>query len=213
MQDQNDSIDLTDNDIRALANFPVLSRLHTLIVANNLVSRLDVKLANSLPRLTTLVLTNNTLSELSSLNPLGRFPLLEYVTLIGNPVTRKKHYREFITWRCKSIRVLDFQRIKNRERELAKEFMETADGRPSALAASLSASGKSVKDNNNSNGITKTFDVGSITAQDGAAGRKMTAEERKAIEEAIERSTSLEEIKKLEDRLRLGYSVTAMIED
>lgn len=164
-------------------------------------------MANSLPRLTTLVLTNNALSDLASLHPLARFPLLEYVTLIGNPVTRKKHYREFVIWKCKSVRILDFQRIKIREREFAKELMETADGRPSALAVSLSASGKTGKEVN-SNGVAKTFEVGSTTVQDGAAGRKMTAEERRAIEEAIERSTSLEEIKKLEDRLRLGFSVS-----
>ena len=41
----------------------------------------------------------------------------------------------------------------------------------------------------------------------------MTAEERKAVEEAIERSTSLEEIKRLEDRLKFGYSISAMAED
>jgi U2 small nuclear ribonucleoprotein A' len=175
---------------------------------------LDIKLAKSLPRLTTLVLTNNALSELSSLNPLARFPLLEYVTLMGNPVTRKKHYREYVIWKCKSIRVLDFQRIKQKERGLAKDLMETADGRPSELAVSLSSSGVAATGKGKAtNGVVKTFEVGSIVAQDGAAGKKMTAEERRALEEAIERSTSLDEIKKLEDRLRLGYSITAMVED
>lgn len=197
---------MTDNDIRALANFPNLNRLHTLIVSNNIISRLDVKLANTLPRLTTLVLTNNALAELSSLNPLARFPLLEYVTLMGNPVTRKKHYREYVVWKCKSVRVLDFQRIKEKERALARELMETADGRPSALAQSLSSSGAGKEATER--GSTKTFDVGSTAVRDGASGRKMTVEERRTLEEAIERSTSLEEIKKLEDRLRLGYNIT-----
>lgn len=204
---------MTDNDIRVLENFPVLSRLHTLIAANNLISRLDAKLAKSLPRLTTLVLTNNALSELSSLKPLARFPLLEYVTLMGNPVTRKKHYREYVIWKCKSIRVLDFQRIKQKERSLAKDLMETVDGRPSDLAVSLSSSGGVTAKGKATNGIVKTFEVGSVVAQGGNAGKKMTAEERRALEEAIERSTSLDEIKKLEDRLRLGYSITAMVED
>jgi U2 small nuclear ribonucleoprotein A' len=204
---------LTDNDIRALANFPVLTRIHTLIVANNLISRLDVNLAKTLPRLTTLVLTNNALTELSSLNPLGRFSLLEYLTLMGNPVTRKKHYREYVIWKCKNVRVLDFQRIKEKERLLAKELMETTDGRPSALAISLSSSGGVAGKEKAANGVAKTFEVGSTVAQAGAAGRKMTAEERRALEEAIERSTSLDEIKKLEDRLRLGYSITAMVEE
>lgn len=132
---------------------------------------------------------------------------------MGNPVTRKKHYREYVIWKCKSIRVLDFQRIKEKERTLARGLMETADGRPSALAVSLSSSGGGLAGKEKAtNGVAKTFEVGSTVAQAGATGRKMTAEERRALEEAIERSTSLDEIKKLEDRLRLGYSITAMVE-
>jgi U2 small nuclear ribonucleoprotein A' len=177
-------------------------------VSNNIISRIDVKLANSLPRLTTLDLTNNALSELSSLNPLARFPLLEYVTLMGNPVTRKNHYREYVVWKCKSIRVLDFQRIRVKERALARELMETADGRPSALAVSYSSSGAAKVAVEN--GGTRTFEVGSTEVRNGASRKTMSVEERRALEEAIEQSTSLEEIKKLEDRLRLGYSITAM---
>lgn len=181
------------------------------MVSNNLVSRLDAKLANTLPRLTTLVLTNNALSELSSLDPLARFPLLEYVTLMGNPVTRKKHYRAYVVWKCKAVRVLDFQRVKDKERALAKDLMETAEGRPSSLALSLSSTGAAKE----AAEVTKakTFEVGSTAPGDGASGRKMTTEERRALEEAIERSTSLEEIRKLEDRLRLGYSITATADE
>lgn len=180
-------------------------------MANNLVMRIDYRLANTLPRLTTLVLTNNSLAELGSLDPLGRFPLLEYLSLMGNPVARKQHYREYVVWKCKRLRVLDFQHVKQKERERARKLMETADGRPSALAVSLSASGAVHKEalENEAGAAARTFDVGSTHAngRPGAAGQRMTAEERKALEEAIEKSTSLEEIKRLEDRLRLGYSV------
>lgn len=215
-KDQNDTIDLTDNDIRTLTNFPNLFRLHTLILSNNLVNRIDRRLANSLPNLNTLVLTNNALAELSTLTHLGRFAKLEFLSLMGNPVTRKQHYREFIVWRCKSLRVLDFQRVKQAERARAKSLMETEDGRPTSLAVSLSESlaGKDDRIATNgvsdkpSNGRIGTFEVGSVGGNgSGSAGRRMTAEERKALEEAIENSTSLEEIKKLEDRLRLGYTI------
>lgn len=90
------------------------------------------------------------------------------------------------------------------ERALAKSLMELPDGRPSALAASIAAEGApAVADEG---AAAKTFDVGSTK---GAAGRLMTAEERKALEEAIERSSSLEEIRNLEERLKLGYTVAA----
>lgn len=217
-RDQNDTIDLTDNDIRTLTNFPNLFRLHTLILSNNLVNRIDKRLANSLPNLNTLILTNNALAELHSLTHLGRFAKLEFISLMGNPVTRKQHYRDFVIWRCKSLRVLDFQRIKQAERTRAKALMETEDGRPTSLAVSLSESlvGKDESSSTTTNGVADrptngrsgTFEVGSIGMNgNGSAGRRMTTEERKALEEAIENSTSLEEIKKLEDRLRLGYTI------
>lgn len=212
-RDQNDSIDLTDNDIRSLGNFPLLPRLHTLILANNLITRIDRKLAKSLPSLQTLVLTNNALSELGSLDALGRFPRLTFLSLMGNPVARQQHYRDYVIWRCKHVRVLDFQHVKQAERQRAKELMETADGRPSALAASFSslASRNTVQDEEMQDvGHAKSFEVGSIRPSQGqngeGAGRRMTMEERKALEDAIENSTSLEEIKRLEDRLRLGYT-------
>lgn len=83
--------------------------------------------------------------------------------------------------------------------------METAEGKPTSLASKLSAVDPS-KGAAKENGEPKTFDVGNTQAQ---PSRRMTAEERKAIEAAIENSTSLEEIKQLENRLRLGYAITS----
>lgn len=112
----NDAIDLTDNDIRALSNFPLLKRLHTLNVSNNLVSRIDPRLAHALPSLTSLILTNNSLAELSELQALRKFPRLEFLSLMGNPVARHKHYREYVIWACPKVRVLDFRRIRDKVR-------------------------------------------------------------------------------------------------
>lgn len=81
--------------------------------------------------------------------------------------------------------------------------METSDGRPSSLAYSLSAA---------SNGDAPDPSVSRTAAEaiaqnNGASGRLMTKEERKRLAQAIENSDSLEEIRKLEERLRLGYAV------
>lgn len=115
-RDQVDTLDLSDNDILALGNFPHLDRLAHLLLSNNLISRIEPRLAFSLPRLTTLVLTNNQLSSFHQLLPLGKFPMLEYLSLIGNPIARERHYREFVVAKCKSLRVLDFRRIKDKVR-------------------------------------------------------------------------------------------------
>lgn len=111
-RDQVDTLDLTDNDIMTLGNFPHLDRLAHLYLSNNLISRIEARLAFSIPRLTSLALTNNQISSFSQLAALARFPMLEYVTLIGNPIAREKYYREYLVWKCKSLRVLDFKRIK-----------------------------------------------------------------------------------------------------
>lgn len=113
-RDQIDTLDLTDNDILTLAGLPHLDRLAHLLLSNNLISRIDARLAWSLPRLTTLVLTNNQISSFAQLKGLSKFPMLEYVTLIGNPVAREKYYREWIVAKCKTIRVLDYRRVKDK---------------------------------------------------------------------------------------------------
>jgi U2 small nuclear ribonucleoprotein A' len=70
----------------------------------------------SVPNLTTLVLTNNNIAELGDLEPLKGLKGLKYLSLIGNPVREKKWYREWLAWRLPGLRVLDFQRIRDKVR-------------------------------------------------------------------------------------------------
>ena len=108
----NDSLDLTDNDIRALANFPVLHRLKTLLLSNNRISKIDPELLTTyLPNLTTLVLTNNALAELSDLQGLAGAKFLEHLVLLDNPLTKKKYYRLYVIWKLPTVRVLDFTKV------------------------------------------------------------------------------------------------------
>ena len=114
LQDQHDAIDLTDNAIITLGNIPLMRRLRTLLLANNRISTLSQSLHLSVPNLTTLVLTNNNVSELGDLEPLRDVKSLKYLSLLGNPVREKKWYREWLVWRILGLRVLDFQRIKDK---------------------------------------------------------------------------------------------------
>lgn len=195
-RDQNDCIDATDNDIRYLGNFPLLQQLKGLQLGNNLITRIDPRIAATLPALHTLTLTNNSIADLSELAHLANCSRLEYLCLMGNPASREKHYRDFVIWKLPQVRVLDFQRIKDNERALAKELMETADGRPSALAASLQKQGAVDRKET-------TFEPGRLN---GGGARLLTPQERKAIEDAIDKSESLEEIRKLEEQLKLGHT-------
>lgn len=193
-RDLNDTIDFTDNDIRYLGNFPLLKRLQHVTATNNHISRIDAQIHKQLPFLQSLTLTNNAVADFAQVAHLARLRRLEYLALMGNPVSRKKHYREFVVWSVPSVRVLDYQRVTDREREHARSLMDD-NGRPSALAQELMS------------------DVSAPHVPEAAEAdtrRPLTEQERGAIERAIERAQSLDEIRRLEDRLRLGYALDSL---
>ncbi|MCJ1335362.1 U2 snRNP complex subunit [Bachmanniomyces sp. S44760] len=194
-----DSIDFTDNDITSLSNFPLSPRLHTLLLARNRITSIQQNLANSIPHLTTLVLTENNLAELADLDPLKNFVKLTHVTLLENPVTRREHYRHWIIWRCPSIRFLDYQKVKDAEREKAIELFGTVK-EPSALASKIMG----IK--------SRTFDVPGVSGSEINGARpgdkayrvKLTEKEKKKVEELIRNAKSLQEISRLEKELNEG---------
>ena len=89
-------------------------------MANNRISVLSPSLHLSVPNLTTLILTNNNITELGDLEPLKEVKGLKYLSLLGNPVQEKKWYREWLAWRIPGLRVLDFQRIRDKVRRLPR---------------------------------------------------------------------------------------------
>ncbi|KAI8947750.1 L domain-like protein [Xylaria longipes] len=194
-----DAIDLVDNDIQVLGNFPLSPRIHTLLLARNRISLIQLTLANSIPNLTNLQLESNNLNELADLDPLGSFPQLTHLVLRDNPVTRKEHYRYWVLWRCPSVRFLDYAKVKDAERKHAKELFGTAES-PTDLAAKI----MNIK--------SKTFDSSApLEGGAGAAGLsmrmsriKLTDKEKMRLQDMIKRATSLDEITRLETMLREG---------
>ncbi|ERF74257.1 U2 small nuclear ribonucleoprotein A [Endocarpon pusillum Z07020] len=188
-----DAIDFTDNDITSISNFPLSPRLSTLLLARNRVRQIQPNLADSLPNLHTLVLTSNNVAELADLDPLRKLVRLTHLSLLENPV----HYRYWIIWRIRSIRFLDFQKIKDVERQRAKELFGT-EKEPSALASKIMGT------------KSRTFDVGAATANGRAAPAekvmrvKLTETEKKRVEKMIREAKSLQEIARLEKELNDG---------
>ncbi|KAK9480804.1 leucine-rich repeat-domain-containing protein [Lipomyces japonicus] len=132
-KDQSDSIDFTDNEITHLSNIPRLNRLQRLLLAGNRISFISPSLHESVPNLTTLVLTSNLISKFSDLEGLKGLNRLTYLTFLNNPITKREHYREYIIWRIPSVRILDFEKIKNSERDSASKLFGTSD-EPTSLA-------------------------------------------------------------------------------
>ncbi|CAK5280083.1 unnamed protein product [Mycena citricolor] len=199
-RDQHDAMDFTDNAIVVLGNMPLLKRLNTLLLANNQLSHISPAIHISIPNLTTLNLTNNQFTELGDLEPLKELRNLKYLCLLGNPVREKKWYREWLAWRIPGLRVLDFQRIRDKERKTAKSLFLTADNLPTALATTLSTtvSTQSTKS-------VITTDEPKIASLTGKAGRLMSKEDAEKVKAAIAKATSMEEVRRLERSLREGY--------
>lgn len=84
-----DCIDLTDNEIHVLGNFPLSPRISTLLLARNRIATIQPNVPNAIPNLKHLVLTSNSIAELSDLDILSQFQRLAHLVLIDNPVTKK----------------------------------------------------------------------------------------------------------------------------
>jgi len=122
-QDQYDTIDFSDNEIGKLENFPLLQRLQTILLNNNHIGKIAPGLSESLPKLDTLILTNNRIVNLADLDPLSDLTSLKTLSLIDNVVTKKPYYRLYVVHKLPNLRLLDFKKIKEKERaESVKMF-------------------------------------------------------------------------------------------
>ncbi|KAK0075990.1 hypothetical protein PV325_006053 [Microctonus aethiopoides] len=182
--DQFDTIDFSDNDIRKLDGFPYLKRIKTLFFNNNRIVRLSEGLEHCIPNLETLMLTGNMIQELGDLDPLIPLKNLTNLCLLQNPVSAKPQYRQYVIYRLPQLRLLDFRKIKLKEREEATEYFRSKRGKEMArdiakkakIQAAMSIPDKPV----------------------------MNVDERNKIREAISGASSLDEIKRLGKLLQSG---------
>jgi len=133
------------------------------------------------------------------LEPLRELKALKYLSLLGNPVREKKWYREWLAWRLHALRVIDFQRIRDKERETGKSLFLTAEGLPTALATTISTTVTTASK------LAVTTDEPKPAVSASKAGRLMSKEDADKVKAAIAKATSVEEIKRLERSLREGY--------
>ncbi|KAJ1944643.1 U2 snRNP complex subunit [Linderina macrospora] len=162
------------NSIRILGNFPSLPRLQRLYMADNRIVSIESSLSEFLPHLNTLILTNNEISELIDLEPLRGLTNLTSLSLVNNPVMRKKNARLWCIWRLpKTLRVLDFEKIKEKERQEAKELFEKKGELTEAARAILAIEGTK----------TSTFEPGEGLGEKEEAGDEMDEQKKQEIED------------------------------
>merc|ERR1712228_401113 len=87
---------------------------------SNRISRISEDCFEPLPYIVSVTLTGNKLEKLVDLEPLTKLKTLERLSLLENPVVKVKHYRPYMINKCSnSLRILDFNRIKDKERKAA----------------------------------------------------------------------------------------------
>ena len=191
-RDQYDAIDLSANEIVKVENVPPLKRLRTLYLSNNKIARVNGReLATSCPFLRTLVLTNNKLGNLADVDGLGECPRLTMLSLVGNPVTMKENYRLYVIYKCKALTALDFQRVKQSEREAAEKTFGADDG--AAARAKTFTPGEALPEAKED-----------AMEEEDKAPSGPTPEQLLALKVAIANAETLEEVARLEQALASG---------
>jgi len=187
--DAYEAIDLSDNDLIKLGNFPPLKRLRTLLLMNNRISRIAEDCFTVLPNLISVTLTGNKLEKLVDLEPLTKLKTLERLSLLENPVVKVKHYRPYMIQKCtKKLRILDFNRIKDKERKAAGLLF--AHERGKKLLEEI-APPRVIKDM-------------SDKPAEGAAKLGPSPEVIERIKRAIAEAETIEEVTRLERALKSG---------
>ncbi|OMO99537.1 hypothetical protein CCACVL1_03750 [Corchorus capsularis] len=193
-EDQFDTIDLSDNEIVKLDNFPSLNRLGTLIINNNRITRINPNIGEFLPKLHTLVLTNNRLVNLVEIDPLSSLPKLQFLSLLDNNITKKPKYRLYVIHKLKSLRVLDFKKVKAKERLEAENLFASKEVEEEMKKESA----KTVTPEE----VPKVSEVAEEEQQPKVVAP--TPEQILAIKAAIVNSQTLEEVARLEKALKTG---------
>jgi len=192
-RDAFDVIDFSDNEISRLENFPILKRLHTLLVNNNRVNYIDEKLGEkNLQNLETLILTNNYFRELDELNGLKTFKKLKSLSLLDNIVIKKDNYRLYCIFLVPSLKHLDFVKVKKVERERSQHVFGTLE-KPTEEALKILGKTQAAVSNGSTPG--KPMEADKLA---------LSPEEIQKIKLAIVNAKTLQEIEYYKESLRQG---------
>ncbi len=126
--DQFGCIDLTDNTITRIPQLPKLVRFRSIILINNRINKIEPNFAMNCPYYENLILTNNKISNITEIDNIASCKTLIRLSLVDNLVTKIKYYRQYVIYKMPNLRVLDFQKIKNKERAQAKELFSSKEG-------------------------------------------------------------------------------------
>lgn len=209
-QDQFESIDLSDNTIASLENFPKLTRLRVLHANSNLISRIRPNLSTALPSLEWLQLTNNRLTRLEDLLPLKSFAgTLTHLSLMENPVRALPEYRLFVVALLPRLKVLDFAKVTQAERLAARRRFPDGGTAEELSSEGVFEPGEGIPPP--AQGAAPAANGGEAPAAQPAPAA--SADQLARIRAAIAAAGTLEEVQRLEEALATGEMPADIDED
>lgn len=178
-------LDMTNNDLVTIPPLETHKGIHTLLLGRNRIRTVDGK---AFPRqIKNLSLVQNELKEFSDLEGLKFAPkTLENICLRGNDVCYLSGYRQYILKLCPQIRVLDFEKVTDKERsaEFPDEVLESEIKDSQTL---VHKTDRRMRD--------KHMELL------GTVVKKMDEETRNKIKRQLAEATTLDEIERLEGLL------------
>lgn len=215
LQDQLDTIDLSDNEIKRLDNFPLMPRLGTLLLNNNHIAKISSNLGSFIANLHSLVLTNNRITNLSDIDQIASLTKLEHISLMDNPVAHHPNYRVYIISCMPTLKSIDFMKVTATEKSEAAAWKKTEAGKAiiARVVDEKSRMGKdergSSTDRNSISSSNSSSSSDSSAAGGGGGGVKaylnsLTEAQRAEVKAAIEAASTKEAIERVEYLLKTG---------
>lgn len=121
--------------------------------------------------------------------------------MTSTALSQLPNYRAWLIYSIPSLRWLDFNKVKQSERDNAKKlFINEEDDTLTTLAKSMGAQAVSAEQAINGSKGAKTFEV-----EDNSTNKGLTDEQKMRIRKAIEKAGTLEEIQRLKRMLADGF--------
>jgi U2 small nuclear ribonucleoprotein A' len=153
------------------------------MLSNNKISRIQKDFAAMCPRLDTLILQGNRLSQLSELENLPTHQLKRLVCL-DNVVCNLPNYRQFVVYKFPNLKMLDYQKVTQAEREQASALFSKKGNLDKILQSE------------------RALETTSTLQKDDQQLRLETKQKLAVLDQQLEAAETMEEIQEIEKKIK-----------